>query len=105
MSELKDKTIYIILYNYSDVDYSIIKVMEKLSDAYEYICSRESTNYDIHEHFKLIEVNNIDDLYNKCVDKFLNICYIKNGQYNKFDLYNFNHCFVSNYAIIPMKIC
>jgi hypothetical protein len=99
MSSIKGKTVYLILYNYSDFDYSIVKIMEKIDEAYEYICSHEG---NISDKFKLLHVENINQLKQNFVDEHLNICYITSGKYNKFDLCNY--CQVSSYAIIPMKI-
>jgi len=99
MSSIKGKTVYMIIYNYSDFDYSIVQIMEKLDDAYEYICSHEA---NICNDFKLIQVENTTQLQEKFVDEYLNICYITSGQYNKFNLCNYDQ--VSSYAIISMKI-
>jgi hypothetical protein len=99
MSSIKGKTVYMILYNYSDFDYSVVKIMEKLDDAYEYICTHDG---NISDKFKLIHVENKTQLKEKFVDEHLNICYITSGKYNKFDLCNY--CQVSSYAIISMKI-
>jgi hypothetical protein len=99
MSSIKGKTIYIIIYNYSDYDYSIIRTMENLDEAYQYICLQESTLVD---EFAMIEIENIEDITSKYVKDHLNICYIPSGNYNKYNLCNY--CEMSSYAIIPMKI-
>ena len=44
MDQLKGKTVFMILYNYFNNDYSIIKIMENLEDAYDYICLQELNN-------------------------------------------------------------
>lgn len=88
-----------ILYNYYDFDYSIVQIMEKLDDAYEYICNNE---VNICNNCKLIQVENTSQLQENLDDEYLHICYITSGEYNKFDLCNY--CQVSSYAIIPMKI-
>jgi hypothetical protein len=98
MSSIKGKTIYIIIYNYSDYDYSIIRTMENLDEAYKYICTQESSEDD----FIMLEIDNIKDITSKFVKDHLNICYITSGDYNKYDLCNY--CEISNYAIIPMII-
>ena len=107
MDQLKGKTVFMILYNYFNNDYSIIKIMENLEDAYDYICLQELNNNRIIEPFhnstKIIAISKSGDIEKKCVDKFLNICFISSGKYNKFNLCNY--CSVSNYAIIPMEIC
>jgi len=102
MSQLKGKTVFMVLYNYSDCDYSIVKIMENIDDAYKYICIQESNENDKPESFHMIDVSKVQDIENKFVDEYLNICYISSGKYNKFKLCNY--CSVSNYAIIPMVI-
>jgi hypothetical protein len=99
MSSIKGKTVYMILYNYSGFDYSIVQIMEKLDEAYEYICLQEG---HICDKFNMINVDNIKHLKEKFLDEHLNICYITSGKYNKFDLCNY--CQISNYAIIHMTI-
>ncbi len=99
MSSIKGKTVYIIIYNYSNYDYSIIRTMENLDDAYNYICIQESS---IANNFIMIQTTNLKDIKTKFVKDHLNICYITSGDYNKFDLCNY--CELSSYAIIPMRI-
>lgn len=103
MSQIKGKTVFMVLYNYSDCDYSIIKIMEKLDDAYNYICQQESNHFDNPESFTMIEVFKTEDIITKSVTEGLNICYILSGQYNKFNLCDYHN--ISQYAIIPMNIC
>jgi hypothetical protein len=96
---MKGEVVYLIVYNYYDFDYSIIKVMEKLDEAYEYICDKEKYNHDA---FKMIHVNNKEDITKNYVDGYINICCIMSKKYYAFDLCNY--CNLSNYAIVPMKI-
>ena len=37
MSQLKGKTVFMVLYNYYDCDYSIIKIMENKENAFKYM--------------------------------------------------------------------
>jgi hypothetical protein len=98
-NSIKGKIVYMVLYNYSDFDYSIIKIMENLDEAYAYICSKEG---HICDKFNMIKVESKKHLKDNFLDEHLNICYITSGKYNKFDLCNY--CQISNYAIIHMKI-
>jgi hypothetical protein len=98
-NSIKGKIVYMVLYNYSDFDYSIIKIMENLDEAYAYICSKEG---HICDKFNMIKVESKKQLKDNFLDEHLNICYITSGKYNKFDLCNY--CQISNYAIIHMKI-
>lgn len=100
LPSIKGENVYIVLYNYSDYDYSIVKIMEKLDEAYEYICLQEG---HIANKFQMITLENMNDIKDKIKDDYLNICYIKTGEYNKFNLCDYYE--VSSYAIIPMKIC
>jgi len=98
MSQIKGKTVFMIVYNYADYDYSVIKIMSNLEDAFKYICDEESSMSDL---FKLLEINKVSDLPNNFDDNIY-VCYIKSGNYEKFDLCNYDS--LSNYAIVPMVI-
>lgn len=95
---IKGKQVFMILYNYSDCDYSIIKMMENIDDAYHYICRQESK----YETCKMIEVTKPEQIEQKFVDDYLNIYYISSGKYNKFNLCGYES--ISCYAIVPMVI-
>lgn len=97
---IKGCTIYMILYNYGDYDYSVITLMTKLDDAYKYICEQEYQE-GVFEKFKMIQLNNVKDLQSNLADGHINICYILDN-YMKFNLHKYIG--ISNYIIIPMKI-
>jgi len=101
LSSVKGKNVFMVLYNYSDFDYSIIKIMETLDDAYKYICHNEDSNC---LECKLITVSNPNEILKEIQSDCLNICYILSGKYNKFNLCGINFGEISNYAIIPMVI-
>lgn len=96
---IKGTIVYMILYNYADFDYSIIKIMSNLEEAYEYICLQEKETSD---KFNMIQVQNISNIKEKLIEDSLNICYIISGKYNKFNLCDY--CEISSYAIIPMTV-
>lgn len=100
MSEIQGKTVYMILFNYGDKDFSVIKIMDTLEKAYYYICKQHSYSNNI----KMIEVNNPDELTNMCLENSdtLNVCFIKSGKYHKFELSDM--MYISDYIIIPMII-
>lgn len=102
MSQLKGNIVFMVLYNYSDCDYSIVKIMENIDDAYKYICNNEVDSKYI--ECKLIHVSTPDDIKDKCYTDCLNICYISSGKYNKFELCRGYPEQVSNYAIVSMTI-
>jgi hypothetical protein len=85
-NSIKGNIVYMLLYNYSDFDYSVVKIMENLDDAYQYICLQEG---DVCDKFNMIKVDNIKHLKDNFADEHLNICYITSGKYNKFDLCNY----------------
>ena len=101
---VKGETVFMILYNYSDCDYSIIKIMEKAEDAYKYICLQESSECNKTDlfHKKMISVNKPEDINKYMESNLLYICYISSGKYNKFNLCDY--CNISSYVIIPMVI-
>ena len=103
MSQLKGKTVFMVLYNYSDCDYSIVKIMENLEEAYQYICEQEARSFDKLNVFQMITINQIKDIQVHVDDEYLNICYISSGKYNKFNLCDYGS--ISSYVIIPMVIC
>ena len=102
ITSIKGKPVFMVLYNYSDCDYSIVKIMENLDDAYKYICDNDiDGNYS---ECKLINVKTPDDIPKTYYADCLNICYISSGKYNKFNLCQGYKENVSHYAITPMVI-
>ena len=77
--------------------------MEKIEDAYNYICHQESSYTDKNKLFKMITISKPEEIYETFVDEYINICYISSGNYNKFDLSVYET--ISNYAIVPIIIC
>jgi hypothetical protein len=101
---IQGKDIYIVLYNYSDCDYSIVKIMETLDDAYKYICYQESNvfPYPLENVCKMIKVFRPDEIPEKIVKDFINVCYLPSGNYIDFNVCQYEN--VSDYAIIQKKI-
>jgi hypothetical protein len=102
MSQIKGKTVFMVLYNYSDCDYSIVIIMENLDDAYKYICDNDIDGNC--SECKLINVKTPDDIVKKYYADCLNICYISSCKYNKFNLWQGYQEHVCHYAIVPMVI-
>lgn len=104
MSSIKGKTVYSVLYNYGDSDYSLIKIMEKLEDAFDYICLQENTIYNIDDYnklFKLINVKKEEDIKKYYLEDHIVICNMVAGNYN----HNVSsYIGVSNYIIVPHVI-
>jgi len=102
MSELKISTVYMVLYNYSDKDYSVVKIMESLEKAFEYICLQEQNGYLISKHCRLIEVKDKHQVDFPYDDDCVNVCYVTTGKYTKLDIYNRED--TSQYVIVPMIV-
>lgn len=106
---IKGKTVYMVLYNYSDCDYSIIKIMENLSDAIRYIIVQESDLFDcdlsnsesIEDNYVLVEIKNSKDIKKNYMDKKINICYVTSGKYTFNISYYVGY---SSYIIVPTII-
>lgn len=98
---MSERFVYIVLYNYSERDYSMLNVYSTLEQAFQYVKCQE---IDIHK-FKLIELNKYDVLpstidYDDC-DRLL-VAYSTHEDY-----YNYNLCdydFISNYIIVKKPI-
>jgi len=102
MSELKGKNIYMVLYNYVDRDFSIIKICEYIETAFQYICNQQHLTYfDKQKNFKMLEINNPKEI-NNLSKEYINVCYIAGGKYTNLDLEDKDH--ISQYIIVPMKI-
>ena len=99
VNSIKGKQVYLVMYNYSDCDYSIIKIKETLDDAFNYICEE----IGLRENYRMIDVSIPQNIQEKYVEDFINICYISSGKYNKFNLCSYFDL-VSSYAIVPMVI-
>ena len=98
MSQINEKIVYMVLYRYGEKDYSVIKLMDSVEKAYNYICAQIITTNKI----KLVE---IDKNYDSSLLEYncQHILYIKSGRYLHLDLnYNEN---ISQYIIVPMPIC
>jgi hypothetical protein len=98
---MKGKTVYIILYNYSDSNYSIIRTMEKLDEAYDYICNQEKDS--AFGMLRLIHVKDEADIREHLDEHKLNVCYITTDDYNVIDIQKY-YGYVSSYVIISTLI-
>ena len=98
---VKGKTVYMVLYNYCEHDFSIIKIMENLDDAYNHIRNQESRKKICLANIKSTkELDNIESVYSQ---DSLKICCIADENYH-----NYNICDnpnISSYIIVPMSIC
>lgn len=97
---IKGKTIYLVMYNYSDHDYSVVSALSSLDDAYKYVCEQEYCEF-IYEKFKLITLQNLSDLTTNFEDGYIHVCYIPLN-YLRFNLSEY--VAMSSYIIVPMIV-
>jgi hypothetical protein len=98
---IKGKTVYMILYNYMEYDYSIIKLMDDLMDSYNYICHQEST-WGVGSQIKLAcptTPYELDEL--QLLDYYHVLC-VDYETYSKFNVCDYPS--ISSYLIVPMVI-
>lgn len=93
------KNVFMILYNYRVNDYSVIKIMDSLDKAYNYICCQEK-DYD---EFKMIQITSQKQITENIDNNCLNICYIQNDKYVNWQLSKYEN--VSSYIIVSMSVC
>ena len=102
MSEIKENNVYMVLFNYSEKDFSVIKIMDSLEKAFNYICLQEKAK---HNHLKggckLVEINKKDDINFPYQEHHLNICFVKT-KYHNLDIYDKSD--ISQYIIVPVKV-
>lgn len=92
--------VFMVLYNYSDRDYSIVKIFSSLDSAFNYITMQE----DDYSDFELVHISDGGAIPTVSAnDDFLKICYFKNKDY----LYNkmCENDIVSDYIIASMEVC
>ncbi len=91
--------VYVILYNYNNTNYSMIKVINTLDNAYKYICEQER-EYTSH---KLLNINHQNQIAELIDDDCCNIChFIKGKSYTNCSLMPYDN--VSQYIIASMEI-
>jgi len=102
MADLKGKSVYTILYNYSEFDFSIIKIAHSIEAAMQYICNQDHLFYeDENKKFKMVDIVQPKDTNKLCTD-YVNICYLSNGKYENLNIEGKEH--ISPYIIVPMII-
>ena len=98
MSQINAKIVYMVLYRYSENDYSVINIMDSVEKAYNYICDQTTT----HNKIKLLDIDkNFDNLqFENCCQYIL---YVKSGKYLHLELDDNDN--ILQYIIVPMPIC
>ena len=97
----KGKTAYMILYNYSVYDYSIIKLMDTLVDAFDYISHQECT-WGVGTNINLAYPKSPTDLEELQLNDYYHVLCVDYETYSNFDVCNYPS--ISSYLIVPMLI-
>ena len=99
MSQIEENTVYMVLYNYQDADYSVIKIMSTLQKVLMYIHQQEINEYTDIKELTLCVINKEKDIIDKCKEDVCNVCLFDNN-----DLYlSKNFCdieHISSYIIV-----
>jgi hypothetical protein len=102
MATIVNNTVYLVLYNYNDKNYSIIKTTSSVEKAYQYICLQEQGQYENDDKdYTMLKVTQQTDIYSYCQPNKIAVCYIISGKYLSIDLEHEN---ISQYIIVPMTI-
>jgi hypothetical protein len=102
MSQIKENTVYMILYNYQDADYSIVKIMSSLHKAVIYIKQQEINNYTDLQELKLVLINTEKDIADKCEQNCYTVCLFNNDTYLSRNFCDTDH--ISSYIIVKKKV-
>lgn len=102
MSQIKENNVYMILYNYQDADYSIVKIMSSLHKALIYIKQQEINNYTDLQELKLASINTEKDIADNCEENCYNICLFNNDSYLSRNFCDTDH--ISSYIIVKKKV-
>jgi len=102
MTELIGKNVYMVLYNYIDNDYSVVKIINNVDAAFNHICQLENASYDNNtKNIRMVEIANQNDIIKYNNNDILSVCYMT-GKYQHLNLEENEH--ISQYIIVPMKI-
>jgi hypothetical protein len=105
MSQIQQNVVYIILYNYQDTDYSVIKILSSLEKAHDYIHLQEINEYADVQHLTLVEIDRERDISDKCKEdnKTFYVCVFNdNDTYTHKNFRDTEH--ISSYIIAKMKV-
>lgn len=103
MSQMEENIVYMILYNYQDADYSVIKIMNTLNKAYRYILRQENNEHPDINYLTFIEINRSSDIANKCKEDSCNVCVFNdNNLYISLNVCDTEH--ISSYIIVKITV-
>ena len=79
MSEMEGNIVYMVLYNYQDSDYAVIKIMKTLQKALLYIHQQEINEYTDVQELTVSVINKGQDILDKCKEYCCNVCVFDNN--------------------------
>ena len=74
MSQIAENAVYMVLYNYQDADYSVVKIMKTLQKALLYIHQQEINEYTDVQELTVAVINKGQDIIDKCKEDCCNVC-------------------------------
>jgi len=99
MSQIEENTVYMVLYNYQDADYSVVKIMSTLQKALIYIHQQEINEYTDEHELSLAVINKEKDIVDKCKEDCCNVCVFNdNDAYLSKNFCDTEH--ISSYIIV-----
>jgi hypothetical protein len=103
MSQIEENTVYMILYNYQDADYSVVKIMNSLQKALTYIHTQEITKIASEEILTLVVINTEKDIIDNCKKDCYNVClFHDNDSYMSRNFCDIDH--ISSYIIVKKTV-
>jgi hypothetical protein len=95
-------TVYIVLFNYSGIHYSIVKTFTSLEKAYGFICKEESILFcDEEKKYRMLTITKQEEIDEYKDTSQMGICFAKQGNYSKFDL---DTEYISQFIIVPQLV-
>jgi hypothetical protein len=103
MSQTDENIVYMILYNYQEADYSVVKIMSSLQKAIRYIHEQEINEYTDVQELTLSVIHKEKDISDKCKEDCCNLClFDDNDIYLSRNFRDTEH--ISSYIIVKKAI-
>lgn len=103
MSQIEENNVYMVLYNYQDADYSVVKIMSSLQKALLYIHQQEINEYTDVQELLLSVINKEKDIVDKCKEDCCNVCLFDNNDtYLSRNFRDTDH--ISSYIIVKKTV-
>jgi hypothetical protein len=103
MSQTDENIVYMILYNYQEADYSVVKIMSSLQKAVLYIHQQEINEYTDVQELPLSVIYKEKDISDKCKEDCFTIClFDNNDSYLSRNFRDTEH--ISSYIIVKKTI-